>query len=190
MIQFILSLRIHGFDLARSARERCARQIELIQSADLIVAGARQSVLRGDDFDVGGDPGLKAALRLSHFFLRQLQTQIGNVHGITRGRELIESGLYFIHDLRFQLAANFRHVLFFQLGARLFGVDSAAGEDWKLQRELVGVGRNAIVEAAIPGRTRIPKNPVAGRRCSPAASVVNLAMRCCEFKRTNLRPRG
>ena len=38
-------------------------------------------------------------------------------------------------------------MLFFQLGARFFGADSPAREKRELQRDCVGVGRNAIVEA-------------------------------------------
>ena len=70
---FVDVIRVHGFDFAGGASERCARQVELIQRADLIVAGASQSVLRGDDFDVGGDAGGEAALRLRYFFLGQLK---------------------------------------------------------------------------------------------------------------------
>src|SRR5580698_9553239 len=83
-----LLFRIHCFDFAGRPSQRGSRQIKLEQRGDLIVAGTRQCILRGDDFHVGGDAGGESALSLSHFILGQFIAQVGDVHGISRGVEL------------------------------------------------------------------------------------------------------
>ena len=73
IISFVL-LRVHRFYLACSAGQGSAGQVELIQGPNLIIARARQCVLGGDDFHVGGNPSLKTPLCLGHLFLGQLVT--------------------------------------------------------------------------------------------------------------------
>ena len=112
MIAVRLSFRIHGFDIACGAGQSRARQVELIQRADLVIAGARQIVLRGDHFDVGGDARLKPALRLGDFFLGQFVAQIRDVHRIPRGSELIESGFHLGRRFALPVAGGFpRHAV-------------------------------------------------------------------------------
>jgi hypothetical protein len=64
-----ISLRIHSFDFAGRARKRRTRQVELKEGANLVVAGARQSILGGGHFDVRGHSGRKPPLRLGDLIL-------------------------------------------------------------------------------------------------------------------------
>src|SRR5262245_21853507 len=63
--------RLH---LAYAVRQVGTRLVIAVQGRDLVVARARQTVLRLDDFHAVGDAGLKAVAGLFHFLARQIDT--------------------------------------------------------------------------------------------------------------------
>src|ERR1700730_5726923 len=60
----LMSLCVCALDLAESMRETRSGLIEPVQGLDLVVAGARQFVLRCDDFDVSRNSCCKPPLCL------------------------------------------------------------------------------------------------------------------------------
>src|SRR5450756_2061513 len=60
-------LGVERLHLADAVRQICPRLIVAVEGRDLVVAGARQPVLRLDHFHVVGDARLKAVAGLFHF---------------------------------------------------------------------------------------------------------------------------
>src|SRR6516225_2567406 len=69
------SLRVRLFHLPHRAR-----LVEAVQSDNLVVVGACQGVLRLNDLDVVGYPGVEPVARLHHFFLGELDAKISDLH--------------------------------------------------------------------------------------------------------------
>src|SRR5690348_2255939 len=67
---------VHRLHLSGGVREAGARLVVTIERGDLVVAGPRQFVLRGDHFDVVRDAGLEPVARLLHFLPRQLNSEV------------------------------------------------------------------------------------------------------------------
>src|ERR1035441_6674619 len=87
--------RLH---LADAARQVGPRLVIAVQSRDLVVAGARQSVLRLNHFHVVGHARLKAVAGLFHFLARQFDAQLGDVHLAARAAQVSDGGLHVEHD--------------------------------------------------------------------------------------------
>src|ERR1017187_2232461 len=75
-----------------------ARLVVAIERGDLVIVGAGQFVLRGDDFDIVGDAGLEAIARLFHFLFGERDAESGDVHLAARRFELRGGGLDFERD--------------------------------------------------------------------------------------------
>src|SRR5580693_6439582 len=67
--------------------------VEPIECVDLVGVGARQCVLRGDNFDVGGDSGGEPAPGLRHFIIGKLKCLVGDVDVLARGIQLFHRRL-------------------------------------------------------------------------------------------------
>src|SRR5271154_3002856 len=141
-----VSLTVHRLDCTRGVREIRTRQVESKQSANLIVAGTREGILRGDDFDIGGNAGLEPALRLSYLILSQGKTEVGDVDSVARRGEFVEGSLDLVDDARFQRPASFRHAVFFQFGYGLLRADAASGKQGKIEGDGVRVSGYAVIE--------------------------------------------
>ena len=123
-----------------------ARKVESEQRVDLTVAGAGQSVLRGDHFDVGRDPGCETALCLCDFILSQLKSEVCDVYRSARRGQFVERGLHFFHDACFERMAILLDAILFEFRPRFFGADAPASEDREIERQLVCVSRNSVVD--------------------------------------------
>ncbi len=69
-------------------RQIGARLVIAVQGGDLVVAGARQHVLRLDYFDAVGDTGLKAVARLVDFLAGEIDAEPGDIHFAARAGQL------------------------------------------------------------------------------------------------------
>src|SRR5260370_14875070 len=87
--------RLHLADAVRQVRPRL---VIAVQGGDLVVAGARQAVLRLNHFHVVGNARLKTIARLFHFLPRQLDAEPGALHFTTRASQLGEGGVHVEHD--------------------------------------------------------------------------------------------
>src|ERR1035438_2496128 len=76
--------RLHLPDAVCQVR---ARLVVAVQCRDLVVAGARQSVLRLNHLHVVGHARLKAVAGLFHFLARQLDAQLGDLHFAARAAQ-------------------------------------------------------------------------------------------------------
>src|ERR1035438_10184637 len=83
--------RLH---LPNAVRQVRARLVIAVQGRDLVVAGARQPVLRLDHFHVVGHARLKAVARLFHFLARQLDAQLGDLHFAARAAQPGDGGFH------------------------------------------------------------------------------------------------
>src|ERR1039457_3784695 len=73
-------LDVERLRLADAVRQVCPRLTKAVQGGDLVVAGARQPVLRLNHFYVVGDARLKAVAGLFHFLAGQFDAELGDVH--------------------------------------------------------------------------------------------------------------
>src|ERR1039458_6748586 len=71
-------LGVERLQLADAVRQVGPRLVITVQCGDLVVAGARQPVLRLNHFYVVGDTRLKAVAGLFHFLARQFDAQISD----------------------------------------------------------------------------------------------------------------
>jgi hypothetical protein len=69
-----------------------------IEGGDLVVVGAGQLVLRGDDFDVVGDAGLEAVARLFDFLLGEVHPRLATSLPLRADCELGRGGLHLERD--------------------------------------------------------------------------------------------
>src|ERR1039457_5810509 len=83
--------RLH---LPETVRQVCARLVIAVQGRDLVVTGARQSVLRLNHFHVVGHARLKAVAGLFHFLACQLDAQLGDVHLAARTAQPDDGGFH------------------------------------------------------------------------------------------------
>src|ERR1035441_8668038 len=91
-------LGVERLHLADAVRQVCPRLIKAVQGGDLVVAGARQPVLRLNHFHVVGDARLKAVAGLFHFLARQFDAEFGDVHLAARAAQVNDGGLHVEHD--------------------------------------------------------------------------------------------
>src|ERR1017187_4824072 len=133
--------RLHLPDAVRQVRPRL---VIAVQGRDLVIAGARQPVLRLNHFHVVGDAGLKAVAGLFHFLARQLDAEFGDVHLAARAAQLSDGSLHVEHDavahfllLLFQLADG-------EFGARPLRLYAPAGEDGHVEVGRVAVDRDGV----------------------------------------------
>src|SRR6516164_4754330 len=93
------SLRVRLFHLPHRACIVRARLVEAVQSDNLVVVGACQGVLRLNDLNVVGYPGVEPVARLHHFFLGELDAKISDLHFIARRCQVQQGCLYVQRDL-------------------------------------------------------------------------------------------
>src|SRR5271165_5856162 len=72
------------FHLTDGPRIVGTRLIKAIQRGNLVVIGTRQGILRLNHFDIVGHARAKTVTRLIHFFARELDAQIRDLHLVPR----------------------------------------------------------------------------------------------------------
>src|ERR1019366_3234481 len=133
--------RLHLPDAVRQVR---ARLVIAVQSRDLVVAGARQSVLRLNHFHVVGHTRLKSVARLFHFLARQLDAQLGNVHLAARTAQPDDGGFHVELDAVAQLLLLLLQLAYGERGAGAPRLYPPAGEKRHLEVGLVAVDRDGV----------------------------------------------
>ena len=124
--------RLHLSDAARQIR---ARLIVAVQSADLIVAGTRQLILRLRSLrHCWRQPTLEAVESLIHFLAGEVEPELGDVHFATRAGKLRDRVLHFQDD-----AVAYVLLLLFELtnrdiGLGALGLNPAPREDGNFAR--------------------------------------------------------
>ncbi len=138
------SLCIQRFHMAFRVGQICPGLVVFEKGFDLIVVRPRERVLRLHDFDVIGDAGGKAVARLLDFLLRELYSEIRNVHLVTRSLKLGERRLYFECNFISQIFLLLLDSLDFQICACNFRMDAASGKEWDINAGLILINRDPI----------------------------------------------
>src|ERR1017187_2102024 len=137
-----LLLGVHGLHLTDGVGQVGAGLVITIEGGDLVVAGAGQFVLRGNDFDVVGHAGLEAVARLSDFLRGEVDAQVGDVHFGARGLELGQGRL----DLEGDAVADFLLLLAKladgEIGLGALGLNLSPRKQRNVDGTLVDVDRN------------------------------------------------
>src|ERR1017187_9140015 len=93
-----VSAGVERLHLAGGVGEIGARLVVAVERGDLVVVGAGQFVLRGDDFNVVGDAGLKTVARLFDFLFGERDAERGDLHLTARRFELRGGSFDFERD--------------------------------------------------------------------------------------------
>src|SRR5260370_42684155 len=83
---------VEHLHLADTARQVCPCLVIAVQGGDLIVAGAREAVLRLNHFHVVGNARLKAVAGLFHFLPRPIDAEPGDLHFTARAGQFGDAG--------------------------------------------------------------------------------------------------
>src|SRR6516225_6669544 len=140
----VSSLRVSPFHLANRAREVGASLIKAVQSRDLVVVGAGERILGGNDLDIVGYPGLEAVARLLNLIMSQLNAEIRYAHFVAGGVQIEQRCFHIESNLVSQVLFLLLDFLQFQVGFGDFGLDTAAGEERYADGRLILVRRDAV----------------------------------------------
>src|ERR1035438_6174770 len=133
--------RLHLTDAVRQVR---ARLVVAVQGRDLVVAGARQSVLRLNHLHVVGHARLKAVAGLFHFLARQLDAQFGDLHFAARAAQPDDGGFHVELDAVAQFLLLLLQLAYGELRAGALRLYAPAGEERHLEVGLVAVDRDGV----------------------------------------------
>src|ERR1035441_1112022 len=137
-----LLLGVHGLHLADGVRQVGAGLVITIEGGDLVVAGAGQLVLGGNDFDVVGHAGLEAVAGLYDFLLGEVDAQVGDVHFRARGLQLGEGRLDFEGDAVAELLFLLAKLADGEIGLGALGLNLSPCKQRNVDAALVYVDRN------------------------------------------------
>src|SRR5271157_3873843 len=124
---------IQRLHLAGGVGEIGAGLIVAVKGADLVIVGAAQGVLGGDDLDVVGHAGLEAVAGLLDLLLRQVHAEVGDGDFAAGGLHLGDSGFYFERDAVAQILLLLFELADGQAGLGALGLDAPSGEQRKIQ---------------------------------------------------------
>src|ERR1019366_3545350 len=133
--------RLHLPDAVRQVRPRL---VITVQRRDLVVAGARQPVLRLNHFHVVGHARLKAVAGLFHFLARQLDAQFGDRHFAARAAQTGDGGFHVQLDAVTQFLLLLLQLTYGELRAGALRLYAPAGEERHLEVGLVAVYRDGV----------------------------------------------
>src|ERR1017187_9858778 len=133
--------RLHLPDAVRQVRTRL---VVAVQGRDLVVAGARQSVLRLNHLHVVGHARLKAVAGLFHFLACQLDAHLGDLHFAARTAQPGDGGLDVELDAVAQFLLLLLQLAYGELRAGALRLYAPAGEERHVQVSLVAVDRDGI----------------------------------------------
>src|SRR5664279_6592448 len=133
--------RLHLPDAVRQVRPRL---VITVQRRDLVVAGARQPVLRLNHFHVVGHARLKAVAGLFHFLARQLDAQFGDRHFAARAAQTGDGGFHVQLDAVTQFLLLLLQLTYGELRAGALRLYAPAGEERYLEAGLVAVDRDGV----------------------------------------------
>src|ERR1039457_912139 len=131
--------RLH---LPDAVRQVCPRLVKAVQGGDLVVAGARQPVLRLNHFHVIGHARLKAVAGLFHFLARQLDAELGDVHFAARAAQLGDRRLHVEHDAVAHFLLLLLQLADGEFRARSLRLYAPAGENGHIEVGRVAVDRD------------------------------------------------
>src|ERR1019366_2083538 len=137
-------LGVERLQLADAVRQVGPRLVITVEGGDLVVAGARQPVLRLNHFHVVGDARLKAVAGLFHFLARQLDAQFGDVHLAPRAAQLSDGGLDVEHDAVAHFLLLLLQLADGEFGAAALRLYAPAGEERHVEVGRVAVDRDGV----------------------------------------------
>src|ERR1039458_2036327 len=141
---------VDSLHLPDAVRQVRARLVIAVQGRDLVVAGARQPVLRLNHFHVVGHARLKAVARLFHFLARQIDAQLGDVHLAARAAQPGDGGFHVELDAVAQFLLLLFQLAYGELRAGTLRLYAPAGEERHLEVGLVAVDRGGGAAVMVP----------------------------------------
>src|SRR5215469_1385518 len=121
----VSSLRVSPFHLPNRAREVGASLIKAVKRRDLVVVGAGERILSGNDLDIVGDAGLEAVPRLIDLITSQLNTEVRHAHFVAGGVKIEQRRFHIEGNLVSQVLFLPLDFLQFEVGFGDFGLYAA-----------------------------------------------------------------
>src|ERR1017187_1025982 len=132
-----VSAGVERLHLAGGVGQIGARLVVAVERGDLVIVGAGQLVLRGDDFNVVGDAGLETVACLFDLLFGEGDSERGDVDLTARRFELRGGGLDFERDAVAEFLLLLLELANGEIGFVAGGLDAAAGKERDVHVELV-----------------------------------------------------